>query len=107
MELPGGFAIVCLSGRVVRLLSEGAQIMQAIRTKYMGPTNHRGSRIVAECSAGRVIVSWLYDLGDLENHVKAAEALRSKLGWEVATHGRLFTGTLKDGSFVHVMGGRV
>jgi hypothetical protein len=27
--------------------------MQAIQTRFLGPTNHRGARVVAWCDAGR------------------------------------------------------
>lgn len=56
--------------------------MQAIRTRYHGATNSRGSRISAQCEAGKVFVPFDHDL-DLEgNHVAAATALRVKLGWQ-------------------------
>lgn len=49
--------------------------MQAIITKYLGPTNNRGSRIVAKCERGRIIVSWDYKLNVNENHKAARDAL--------------------------------
>lgn len=36
--------------------------MQAIVTKYLGPTNHRGARIVAKAQAGRKVYAWQDDL---------------------------------------------
>jgi len=55
--------------------------MQAIETTYFGPTNTRGSRVVAKCQAGKVSVSWDYALSVEENHDAAAKALASKLEW--------------------------
>ena len=54
---------------------------QAITTKYLGPTNSRGSRVKATCQAGSVTVSWDHALSSEQNHTAAAEALASKLGW--------------------------
>lgn len=54
---------------------------QAIQTTYKGPTNYRGSRVIARCDAGRVVVPWDYALNASANHEAAARALASKLGW--------------------------
>ena len=56
--------------------------MQAITTRYLGQTNHRGSRIVAQCNARRIIVPWDYDLDTEDNHRAAAKALIAQLGWD-------------------------
>jgi len=55
--------------------------MQAIITKYLGPTNVRGSRIKATCAAGSLTVSYDDALGSDGNHRAVAEALCVKLGW--------------------------
>lgn len=63
--------------------------MDSIRTKYIGPTNYRGSRVVAATgdvrpSTGRpdrLVMSWRDDLDSEGNHKRAAEALARKLGW--------------------------
>jgi len=61
--------------------------MQTIITKYLGPTNHRGSRIKARQSASymgtpkSVTVDWDYSLNTEQNHKIAAQALAKKLGW--------------------------
>jgi hypothetical protein len=55
--------------------------MQAIRTRYHGPTNSRGSRISAKCEAGTVSVTYDDALNLAENHQAACEALLTKLGW--------------------------
>lgn len=53
---------------------------QAIVTKFLGPTNSRGSRIKATASAGSIIVPWDYGLGIDDNHRAAAKALADKFG---------------------------
>lgn len=55
--------------------------MQAIRTRYHGPTDTRGSRITASCEAGKLTVPYDYALDIGENHRAAALALAEKLGW--------------------------
>jgi hypothetical protein len=55
--------------------------MQAIVTTFHGPTNHRGSRIIAKCDAARRTYSWDYTLGVEANHEHAAIALATELGW--------------------------
>lgn len=56
--------------------------MQAIVTKFHGPTDFRGSRITARAAAGRVTLPWRYHLDIAGNHTAAAEALARKLGWD-------------------------
>ena len=53
--------------------------MQAIQTKFLGPTNTRGSRIKATCWLTSVTVSWDYGANVEENHTAAIEALVCKL----------------------------
>lgn len=66
---------------------------QAIVTKYHGPTNLRGSRIVARSQAGAKIVSYDHSLNAEDNHKAAAKALATKLGWS----GHWSGGGLPDG----------
>jgi hypothetical protein len=49
--------------------------MQAIETKYIGPTNHRGSRIKASCERGSITVSYDDAMNSDEAHIAAAQAL--------------------------------
>jgi hypothetical protein len=56
--------------------------MQAIRTRYHGPTNTRPSRMSAHCAAARVSVPVAHELNLDENHKAACDALRSKLKWD-------------------------
>ncbi|MDL5595979.1 hypothetical protein QS468_24895 [Bacillus subtilis] len=75
--------------------------MQAIQTKYLGPTETRGSRISAKCAAGSVTLGYDHALDLESNHVAAAMALCAKLGWSDEAFREISTGQLADGSFVH------
>lgn len=55
--------------------------MQAIVTKYIGPTNFRPGRIKATAAAGSVTVEWDHALNIDNNHARAAEALARKFDW--------------------------
>lgn len=55
--------------------------MQAIRTRYIGPTNHHGARYSAQCDAGRIVVVAVQELDVPANHEHAAQALAQRLGW--------------------------
>lgn len=55
--------------------------MQAITTKYIAPTNTKGSRIAARCQARRIVVDWNDDLDQAENHAVAAKRLAMSLEW--------------------------
>ena len=52
--------------------------MQAIKTKYMGPTNHKCARIKATCASGSIIISYDNGLRVQEAHEQAAKALCAK-----------------------------
>jgi hypothetical protein len=69
-------------------------IMQAIITHYVGPTNTKGSRIIATTESGiRHIISYPHEMSEERGHRKAAEELAAKLGWS----GRLIAGGMKRG----------
>lgn len=55
--------------------------MQAIVTKYLRPTDSRGSRIKATCESGTVTVPYPYELSSADCHAVAALALCRKMGW--------------------------
>lgn len=74
--------------------------MQAIQTRYYGPTNNRGSRIKAFCVAGSVIISYPNELSGQACHRKAAETLIAELGW--VDYGQLIGGQTKTGDYVFV-----
>jgi hypothetical protein len=65
--------------------------MQAIVTRYLGPTNHRGSRVKAWCEAGSLTLPWDAALDPDGNHMAAASALFRQLGWDERS--RLVGGT--------------
>jgi len=58
--------------------------MQTIITKYLGPTNHRGSRYKATHTGGytSVTLDCDYSMSAEANHTDAAMALAEKLNWD-------------------------
>ena len=70
--------------------------MQAITTKYIGPSNTKGARIKATCDAGSITVSYPHELSGQDVHAFAAMALVRKLGWDEANgyKGQWFGGAL-------------
>jgi len=80
-------------------------MLQAIVTKYHGPTNYRAARMSAKADAGKVSIC--YDHGKTleENHKSAAQALAHRCGW-TAEKGRapLVGGALPENAgYVFVM----
>jgi hypothetical protein len=56
--------------------------MKAITTRYIGPSNTRGSRITATAEGGnRVVISYDPALNSDGAHMKAAITLCEKMGW--------------------------
>jgi len=74
--------------------------MQAIHTKYFGPTDFKGSRIKAACQTKSITVPYDHALDSEEMHRSAAVKLCRKLGWHFKD---LATGQLPDGSYCHVL----
>lgn len=71
--------------------------MQAIRTKYLPPTNVRGSRVKAMAHAGSITIGWDCSLNTDDNHWAAAEALIKKMKWDhvrIQGYGHLHDHTL-------------
>lgn len=54
---------------------------QAIITKYLPVTNHRGARIRVMALAGRHTFPWRHELNSSENHYFAALEFAKELGW--------------------------
>lgn len=79
--------------------------MKAIDTKFIGPSNTKGSRYIARDSDGnRVIVKTNFSLNADQNHARAAAALRDKIGWK----GEMVGGATKTGMcFVFVSDVRI
>jgi len=76
--------------------------MQAIQTRYLGPTNTRGSRIKAWAAAGSITIPYLHALSDQACHRAAAEALALKLEWNTPFYGSLLGGFLPNGDYAFV-----
>jgi hypothetical protein len=68
--------------------------MKAITTRYAGPTNSRGARIIATDEDGnRVTIPYPHELDRDDGHTKAALALCTKMEWS----GSLVRGGSKGG----------
>lgn len=81
--------------------------MQAIITKYHGPTPTRGSRMIARAQRGSITVPYDDALNVEDNHHQAALALAAKFGWTGALYGKLLSGDLPNGlGCVHLFTGR-
>ena len=50
-----------------------------ITTKFISPTNNRGSRVKASCQAGSITIPWAYEYDIEQNHISAFRALVAKL----------------------------
>lgn len=83
----------------------------AITTRYVGPTNYRGSRIIAtgpglthDGPKTRATVSWNYEIGSGEDQYRpAAEAIADQLraaGWHVTVGAGA---TLPDDGYVFIL----
>ena len=79
---------------------------KAIETHYRGPTDFKGSRIIADDGDGnRVTISYPYELSGEDVHRAAAAALCKKMGWAGAE--TLVGGSTKRGYvFVFTGNGR-
>jgi len=72
--------------------------MIAIETRFLGPTDTKGSRIVAEtCNEHRLVIPSDHSLSREGQHRKAAQMLADRQGWK----GRLICAGTKRG-FVFV-----
>jgi hypothetical protein len=85
---------------------------QSIQTRYIGPTNTRGSRVSATSASGhRIILEWDDALNTDDNHKAAAAALAHKLDWTGRWHaGATSNGcvfVLADGDMIGVAPQRV
>lgn len=76
--------------------------MRAIQVKYLGATDHRGSRWKATVWGGfRTTVPYDYSKNEIGNARAAAEALISdnKLDWKIGSEGML-----PNGDYVFILG---
>ena len=68
--------------------------MKAIRTRYLGATNTRGSRIKADDGDGNTVtISYPHEFSGADVHAQAAIALCQKMGWR----GMITAGGLDNG----------
>lgn len=74
--------------------------MKTIQTKYLGPTNFKGSRIKAWDDVGnQILLGWRCEKNSDENHIEAVKALCNKLNIPIK---EIITGSIKD-SLVHII----
>lgn len=73
--------------------------MVAIETKYLGPTDYKGSRITAKANGFRVTVSYPHEqrMG-ADAHSVAALALCRKMGWTRKAYERAATHLIAGGT---------
>ena len=71
---------------------------QAIETKFLGPTDRRGSRVKASADAGSITLDWDHRLNSDANHRAAALAFARKFGWKGVWSG----GSIKGSGYVFV-----
>ena len=72
---------------------------QAIITKYLGPTDHKGSRVKATAQAGSITVPWDAAQSVDANHYIAAHALAMRYNWlSEDSDWKLVGGALPDGT---------
>ena len=75
---------------------------QAIKTKWIGPTNYHGSRIKAKCEAKTIIIQWDHAISVEDNHTAAAKELAEALKWS----GFWLGGALPGSGYAFVYGGK-
>ncbi len=79
--------------------------MKAIQTKYLSPTNTRGSRIKAfDCDGNSITLHQAHNLNFEENCFQAALAFIDKMGWNWAKD-KIISGGTKSG-YVFCFNGR-
>jgi hypothetical protein len=89
-------------------------IKQAILTKYLSPTDHRGARIKASCDRGSITIPYPYEMRNSESHIVAAKKLIEKFCAEDLAERQMpietnpwnfgfVTGQLASGDYVHVL----
>ena len=63
--------------------------MVIIKTKYINPTNTRGSQIAAEANGWKVSIPYPHELSGEMVHYKAVQALvaKHKLDWDISNMG--------------------
>jgi len=74
-----------------------------IITKYLGPTDTRGSRIQARVHNRTIILGWDYELDLYVNHAFAADHLAQMMGWAEPGYTAHVACGPDDCTYVHVL----
>ena len=74
---------------------------QAITTKYLAPTNHKGARIKAECAGGKIVMPWDHAHNPERNHHTAAKWLLRKMQWHEKN--AVIGGAMPNGGYCFVL----
>lgn len=88
--------------------------MQAIHTRYFGPTNTLGARIKASCERGNLTIPYPHELSGDEVHREAVRQLLERFvseDWNERSippsnnpwKREFVTGSLPDGTVAHVL----
>lgn len=72
--------------------------LQTIKTRYIGPTNTKGSRVKASAGCCSIVRPWDYGFNAADNHANVAEELANSLGW----NNDLFQGDFSADGYVFV-----
>ena len=75
--------------------------MQTVHTKYKGPTDTKGSRIIAKTYKCRTVTAYDHELTPEENYERAA-ALHLLKAWP-GVKANFVSGMLVDGSWAHIV----
>jgi hypothetical protein len=77
---------------------------RAIRTRYVGPSNTRPGRIIADAGdrASRVTVEYDHALNPTQNHAYAAVLVTRKMGWNDAQYHTPLVGGAYDNVYFWV-----
>ena len=77
---------------------------RCIITKYVGPTNTRGARIIAKAHGKTVTCPWRYEEDAETNHAMAASRMLFELGWNRGMAWERHSSLHPDGaSYVHIL----
>lgn len=76
--------------------------MQAISTRYHGPTGTIGSRIIAKAGGRRLVMHIDHGMSIDANHAEAAKLLRASLNWD--RYGPMVGANTKENGRVFVFG---
>jgi hypothetical protein len=78
--------------------------MEAIKTRFLGPTDTKGARIKAIWSKGSLTIPYPYEMDRQGGHQQAARLLFSRdFSRDFGDNIVFATGHLPDGTCVHVM----